>query len=49
MVSALILTLLLVMLFAGLGVTVSPLFFILIVAVLLLSGGGYYWGPGRRW
>jgi hypothetical protein len=47
MVGILILTLLLVLLFAALGVTISPLFFVLLVAVLLLTGSGRIYS--RRW
>jgi hypothetical protein len=47
MIGVLLLTLLLVVLFAALGVTISPLFFVLLVAVLLLTGSGRIYA--RRW
>jgi len=47
MIGVLLLTLLLVVLFAALGVTISPLFFALLVAVLLLTGSGRFYS--RRW
>jgi hypothetical protein len=50
MVGLLILALLLVLLFGGLGFYASPLFFIgLVLAVLFLVGGGVYGGRGRGW
>jgi len=48
MIGVLLLILLFVLLFAALGITVSPLFFILLVAVLLVGAGGYgYRGRGH--
>ena len=51
MVGVLLVLLLLVLLFGGLGVAISPLFFILLVAVLLIAGvgGRSGWYGGRRW
>lgn len=40
---------LLLALFGGLGVAVSPLFFILLVLVLFLALGGGFYGRGRYW
>ena len=43
MIGLLLVGLLLILLFGGLGVAISPLFFILLVLVVLLAlGGGYY-------
>ena len=47
MIGLLLAVLLLVVLFAALGFSVSPWFFILLVVVLLLGVGGY--GYGRRY
>jgi hypothetical protein len=44
-VSLLVVALLVILLFGGLGVAVSPLFWI--VLLLLLVGGGVYTGRGR--
>ena len=41
MIALLLLAILFVLLFGGLGVAVSPLFFILLVIVVLALGGGY--------
>ncbi len=42
MVGLLLVGLLLILLFGGLGIAVSPLFFILLVLVVILAlGGGY--------
>ena len=50
MVGLLLLALLLVLLFGGLGVYVSPLFLIVLAVVLVLAlGGGVYSGRGRGW
>jgi len=47
MIGLLLLALLFIVLFGGLGVAVSPLFFILLVLVVLFALGGGYWGRGR--
>jgi len=41
------LAVLLVLLFGGLGVAVSPLFFILVVLLVILALGGGYYGRGH--
>lgn len=46
MIALLLIALLFILLFGGLGVAVSPLFFILLVIVLLLALG--YGGHGYR-
>ena len=46
MIALLLLALLFILLFGGLGVAVSPLFFILLVVVLLVALG--YGGYGYR-
>ncbi len=47
MIALLLLALLFIVLFGGLGIAVSPLFFILLVLLLILTlGGGYGY---RRW
>jgi hypothetical protein len=43
----LVLAILLVLLFGGLGVAVSPLFFILLVVLVILALGGGVFGRGR--
>jgi hypothetical protein len=45
----LLVAILLLALFGGLGVVVSPLFFILLVLVLFLALGGGFYGRGRYW
>jgi hypothetical protein len=47
MIGLLLVGLLLILLFGGLGVAVSPLFFILLVLVVLLALGGGYYGRGH--
>lgn len=47
MLALLVFAVLLILLFGGLGVAVSPLFFILLVLVLVLALGGGYYGRGR--
>ena len=42
MIALLLLAVLFVLLFGGLGVAVSPLFFILLVLVIVLAVGGGY-------
>jgi len=49
MIALLALAVLLVLLFGGLGVAVSPLFFILVVVLLVLALGGGYYGRGHYW
>jgi len=48
MIAVLLIALLLILLFGGLGVAVSPLFFVLLVLVLLPALGGGFYGRGRR-
>jgi hypothetical protein len=43
----LLLAILLVLLFGGLGVAVSPLFFILLVVLILAMGWGGFYRRGR--
>lgn len=45
----LLMAILLLALFGGLGVLVSPLFFILLVVVLLFALSGGFYGRGRYW
>ena len=47
MIGLLLVCLLLVLLFGGLGVTVSPLFFILVVVLILAFGWGGFSRRGR--
>jgi hypothetical protein len=47
MLALLLVALLFIVLFAGLGVAVSPLFFILLLVVLLLALGGGFYGRGN--
>jgi len=47
MLALLLIALLFIVLFGGLGVAVSPLFFIALVVVLLLVLSGGYWGRGH--
>ena len=47
MIGLLLVGLLLILLFGGLGVAVSPLFFILLVLVVVLALGGGYYGRGH--
>jgi len=47
MIGLLLVALLFILLFGGLGVAVSPLFFILLVVVLALALGGGYYGRGH--
>ncbi|HLF09277.1 MAG TPA: hydrophobic protein [Dehalococcoidia bacterium] len=47
MLALLLIALLFIVLFGGLGVAVSPLFFIALVVVLLLALSGGYWGRGH--
>lgn len=50
MLGLLLLALLLILLFGGLGFYVSPLFLIVLAVVLVLAlGGGVYRGRGRGW
>jgi hypothetical protein len=49
MITLLVLALLLILLFGGLGVAVSPLFFILLLVVLFLALSGGFYGRGRHW
>ena len=49
MLGLLLVALLLILLFGGLGFYVSPLFLIALLVVLLLLGGGVYTGRGRGW
>ena len=49
MLALLLLGLLFVLLFGGLGVAVSPLFFILLLVVLFLALSGGFYGRGRHW
>ncbi len=48
MIGLLLLALLFILLFGGMGFYISPLFFILLVIVLILSLGGGY-GYRDRW
>jgi len=47
MLALLLIALLFILLFGGLGVAVSPLFFIALVVVLLLALYGGYYGRGH--
>ncbi len=47
MLALLLVALLFIVLFGGLGVAVSPLFFLLLVVVLVLALGGGFYGRGR--
>ena len=47
MLALLLIALLFIVLFGGLGVAVSPLFFILLVVVLVLALGGGFYGRGN--
>lgn len=49
MLFLLLLAILLIFLFGGLGATVSPLFFIALVLVLFLALGGGWYGRHRHW
>lgn len=50
MLGLLLLALLIILLFGGLGLYVSPLFLIVLAVVLVLAlGGGVYGGRGRGW
>jgi len=49
MIGLLLIALLLVLLFGGLGTYVSPLFFVVLLLVLALGVGGAYSGRGRGW
>ena len=48
MLGLLLIVLLLALLFGGLGVAISPLFFIVVLAILLLGGVGGY-SRHRHW
>lgn len=48
MVGLLLIALLFIVLFGGLGVAVSPLFFLLLVVVLVLALGGGLYGRGHN-
>jgi hypothetical protein len=43
----LLIALLLILLFGGLGVAISPLFFILLALVLIIALAGGYYGRGH--
>jgi hypothetical protein len=45
----LILLILLLVLFGGLGILLNPLFLIGLVLVLLIGGGGYFRGNRSHW
>jgi len=45
----LVLILLLLVLFGGLGILLNPLFLIGLILVLLVSGGGFYRGSRTRY
>jgi hypothetical protein len=47
MIGLLLVCLLLVLLFGGLGLAVSPLFFILVILLILALGSGGYYRRGR--
>ena len=47
MVALLLIGLLLILLFGGLGVAISPLFFLLILVVVLVAALGGFRGRGR--
>ena len=47
MIGLLLVCLLLVLLFGGLGLTVSPMFFILVVVLILAFGWGVFSRRGR--
>ena len=47
MLALLLIALLFIVLFGGLGVAVSPLFFLLLVLVLVFALGGGLYGRGR--
>lgn len=47
MLAVLILALILVLLFGGLGFLYNPLFWIIAIVFLLLAAGGGYYGRGR--
>jgi len=47
MLFILLFALLLILLFGGLGVAISPLFFILLILLLILAMSGGYFGRGR--
>ena len=47
MLALLLIALLFIVLFGGLGVAVSPLFFLLLVVVLVVALGGGFYGRGR--
>jgi len=47
MIALLLVALLFILLFGGLGIAVSPLFFILLVVVLILALGGGFYGRGH--
>ncbi len=47
MIGLLLVCLLLVLLFGGLGIAVSPLFFLLVVVLILAFGYGGYYRRGR--
>jgi len=48
MIGWLLIGLLLILLFGGLGMAVSPLFFVLLIVLLVLAlGGGGYYRRGR--
>jgi len=47
MLALLLIALLFILLFGGLGIAVSPLFFILLVVVLILALGGGFYGRGH--
>ena len=50
MLALLVVAILLILLFGGLGVAVSPLFFVLLVVLVFLALGGGFYGLGRgRW
>jgi len=47
MLALLLIALLFIVLFGGLGLAVSPLFFLLLVVVLVVALGGGFYGRGR--
>ena len=47
MIGLLLVCLLLVLVFGGLGIAVSPLFFLLVVVLILAFGYGGYYRRGR--
>ncbi|HEY8768038.1 MAG TPA: hydrophobic protein [Dehalococcoidia bacterium] len=47
MIGLLLVCLLLVLLFGGMGLAVSPLFFILVIVLILAMGSGGFYRRGR--